>query len=210
MGVTSAASMSPISRPRPSPESQAHAVDRKEVHAVAQPIDTVDQSLHFLPCRNIMQRSGVGWFDDMHPLYRLAKDLSKEKRQPPGIHLDTAPGVVFLHPGEVGFQISGCEVVMTAVEVACDAAHGPGIAVIGLAPFALKLEGLQVLGIELVKSHLFVLFHGEVSPQGDERNGTHMRVCILHCGTARLPGDRASRTSPCEPAINPSSFGQIA
>jgi hypothetical protein len=98
----------------------------------------------------------------------LAKDLSKEKRKPPEINPDTAPGVVLHHPGEVGFQISGCEVVRTAIEVSCDAAHGPGIAVNGLVPFALKLEGLQVLGVERVESLLFVLFHGEVSPQGDE------------------------------------------
>jgi hypothetical protein len=74
----------------------------------------------------------------------------------------------------------------------------------------LKLQSLKVLGIEQVESLLFVLFHGEVSPQGDERNHTPMRVCILHCGTARLLGDRRPRASSCLPAINPSSFRCIA
>jgi hypothetical protein len=81
--------------------------------------------------------------------------VSKEKRQPPKIHLDTAPGVVLNHPGEVGFQISGCKVVRTAVEVACDAAHRPGVAVNGLTTFPLKFQDLQVLGIEQVTTNAF-------------------------------------------------------
>jgi hypothetical protein len=74
----------------------------------------------------------------------------------------------------------------------------------------LKFQGLQVLGIEQVKALLFVLFHGEVSPQGDERNHTPMTVCILHCGTARLLGERLPHASSCLPAINTSSFRRIS
>ena len=102
------------------------------------------------------------------------------------------------------------QVVRTAVEVACDAAHCPGVAVNGLTPFSLKFQGLQVLGIEQVKALLFVLFHGEVSPQGDERNHTPMTVCILHCGTATLLGERHPHASSCLPPINPSSFRHIS
>jgi hypothetical protein len=38
----------------PFPKAQAHAVHHKEVNAVEQTIDTVDQQLHFLPCGNIL------------------------------------------------------------------------------------------------------------------------------------------------------------
>jgi hypothetical protein len=37
-----------------------------------------------------------------------------------------------------------------------------------------------------------------------------MTVCILHCGTARLLGDRHQHASACLAAINPSSFRRIA
>ncbi len=114
------------------------------------------------------------------------------------------------HPGEVSFQISGCEVVRTAVEQPCDATHGPGVTDDRLVSHALQREGLQVLGIELVETLLLVLFHGEVSHQRDERNDTHMRVCILHCGTARLQTDRTSSSSPCKPALISSALEHSA
>jgi hypothetical protein len=55
--------------------------------------------------------------------------------------------------------ISGCKVVRTAVEVACEAAHYNGLTFNDFAPFSLNLKGLQALTKELFKSPLFMLFH---------------------------------------------------
>jgi hypothetical protein len=112
------------------------------------------------------------------------------------------------HPGEVSFQISGCEVVRTAVEQPCDATHGPGVTVDRLVSHALQREGLQGLGIELVETLLLVLFHGEVSHLRDERNDTHMRVCVhpslWNCETPDRPD---LQQQPMQACINLISLG---
>ncbi|MEA5473059.1 hypothetical protein VB716_02350 [Synechococcus sp. CCY9201] len=124
----------------------------KEGKAVAQSINTVVQAPHFLPCGDVRQRSGA------------------RQTTTPQIRLDASPGVGLHHPGEGDIQASDCEVVGAEVEeVCCDAAYSLGVALDRLAPLALQLESPKLLGIELVESVLFVLFHGEASPQGDER-----------------------------------------
>ena len=91
-----------------------------------------------------------------------------EEGQSPQIHLDAAPGVVLHHPGKVGFELSGAQVVWTAFEESCNAAHCSGIAIDCFAPLALQPEGLQVLGIELVESLLFMLFHAVLPLEGSK------------------------------------------
>ncbi len=118
---------------------------------VAQQIDTVDQQLHFFSCGNIWQRSRFGWLDDLHPIHRLAQHMPIEEGQSPQIHLDGAPGIVLHHPGKVGLELSGAQIVRTAVKASCNAAHCSGIAIDCFTPLALQLEGLQVLCIELVE-----------------------------------------------------------
>ena len=83
--------------------------------------------------------------------------MPMKERQSPEINLDAAPGIVLHHPCKVGLELSGVQVVGTAVEESCNASYRPGVAIDCFAPLALQLEGLLVLCIELVESLLFML-----------------------------------------------------
>ena len=96
----------------------------------------------------------------------MTEYMAIEEGQSPEIHFYAAPGVVLHHPGEIGFQISDCEIVRTAVKESRNAPYRPGVAIDCFAAFALQFEGLQMLLIELVESLLFMVFHGEFPPRG--------------------------------------------